>query len=107
MVAGWLRDLLFVRMQSKPLLQARNGTEGPGVELRFDCLPVDGCAICQTIETQTFVRVGPHVWLAVSEPQGTSVFDFTNFNEALHAGGDLKCLKSFHRSSLRLMPTGP
>jgi hypothetical protein len=47
------------------------------------------------------VRVGPCVRQAVPKPPGASIFDFIDFDEAVHASGHLKCLKSFHRSSVR------
>jgi cytochrome c2 len=72
-----------MRMRLKPLLEAIDGTEGLGVALAADRLPVDGCAICETIETQTLVKVGPHIWQLVSQPQGASVLDSISFDKAI------------------------
>src|ERR1700730_4052614 len=50
-IASWLHYLSAMGMRSKPLLQARHGTECLGAELGPDGLPVHGCAICKTVET--------------------------------------------------------
>jgi hypothetical protein len=74
-------------MRPEPRLEAGDGTEGLGVALEADRLPVDGCAACETVEAQTLVKVGPHVGQAASQPHGTSVFDSINLDEAILVPG--------------------
>jgi hypothetical protein len=90
-------------MRPEPLLEAGDGTEGLGVALGPDRLPVDGCAVCETIEAQTLVKVSPYVWQPASQPHGTSVFDSIDLDEAILASSDLKCSNSCHAFSLRAL----
>jgi hypothetical protein len=80
-----------MRVRSEPFLQARYGAEGLRVEREVGCLPVDCCAICDIVETETLVEVSTHIWPLISQPNGASIFDSVNFDETIFDSGDLKC----------------
>ena len=107
-VARWLHDLSYYsprltdRLQRKPFLQARDCTEGLRVHLSHNVGPINGYAFQQAVNAKTLMCLRGRILCLLPKPQHSSFPTFFHLDEAVFASSNLKCLKYFHASSIRL-----
>jgi hypothetical protein len=86
----------YFRFKLKPFLQRRDATERLRIEFPWNRHPIDGYAICQTVDAHTLMRVPDHFWSLFPKPQDSSSRGFILSDEATRPSGSLKCLEFLH-----------